>query len=63
MKKYIVSGLLLVICIVSSILFINPSVISVSSSNTSSRKLPIYCVQTEKKQVSISFDAAWGDVK
>ena len=25
------------------------------------RKLPIYCVSTEKPQVSISFDAAWGN--
>ena len=25
------------------------------------RKLPIYCVQTDKKQVAISFDAAWGN--
>ena len=24
------------------------------------RRLPIYCVQTEKPQVSVSFDAAWG---
>lgn len=24
------------------------------------RKLPIYCVQTEKPQISVSFDAAWG---
>ncbi|MGE4213207.1 MAG: polysaccharide deacetylase family protein [Anaerotignaceae bacterium] len=24
------------------------------------RKLPIYCVETENKQVAISFDAAWG---
>ncbi|MBR4016028.1 MAG: polysaccharide deacetylase family protein [Anaerotignum sp.] len=24
------------------------------------RKLPIYCVDTEKPQISISFDAAWG---
>ena len=28
-----------------------------------SRQLPIYCVQREQKLVSISFDAAWGDVK
>ena len=27
------------------------------------RKLPIYCVQTEKKQIAISFDAAWGNTK
>lgn len=24
------------------------------------RKVPIYCVETEKKQVAISFDSAWG---
>lgn len=24
------------------------------------RKLPIYCVQTDRPQVSVSFDAAWG---
>ncbi len=27
------------------------------------RKLPIYCVETNKKQVAISFDAAWGNTK
>ncbi len=27
----------------------------------SSRKLPIYCVSTEKAQVALSFDAAWGN--
>ncbi len=26
----------------------------------SERKLPIYCVETDKKQIAISFDAAWG---
>ena len=25
------------------------------------RKIPIYCVESDKKQVSISFDAAWGN--
>ena len=25
------------------------------------RKLPIYCVETEKRQIAISFDAAWGN--
>lgn len=28
----------------------------------SARQLPIYCVQRDQKLVSISFDAAWGDV-
>ena len=27
---------------------------------SSSRLVPIYCVNTEEKQVAISFDAAWG---
>ena len=26
----------------------------------SDRKLPIYCVETDKKRIAISFDAAWG---
>ncbi len=25
------------------------------------RELPIYCVKTEKNQVALSFDAAWGN--
>ena len=25
------------------------------------KKLPIYCVEKEKPQVSLSFDAAWGN--
>lgn len=30
---------------------------------SSNRLLPIYCVKTEKKQIAISFDAAWGNSK
>lgn len=29
----------------------------------SDRLLPIYCVETDKKQLAISFDAAWGNSK
>ena len=29
----------------------------------SDRRLPIYCVETDKKQIAISFDAAWGNSK
>lgn len=32
---------------------------AVVAANTE-RKLPIYCVETEKPQIAISFDAAWG---
>lgn len=38
----------------------NQGTISVSST-VNGRKLPIYCVQTDKKQVAISFDCAWGN--
>ena len=32
------------------------------SAYATDRQLPIYCVQRDQKMVSISFDAAWGDV-
>lgn len=36
---------------------------SVTAFANNDRKLPIYCVETDKKQVAISFDAAWGNTK
>lgn len=36
---------------------------AVAGASASSRQLPIYCVQRDQKMLSISFDAAWGDVK
>jgi len=29
--------------------------------STTTREIPIYCVDTDKKQVALSFDAAWGN--
>lgn len=37
-----------------------PDSITVSSS-VGGRELPIYCVETDQKQVALSFDAAWGN--
>ena len=37
-----------------------PKAVSVSST-VGSRELPIYCVKTDKPQIAISFDAAWGN--
>lgn len=34
---------------------------SVGAYAAANRLLPIYCVETDKKQVAISFDAAWGN--
>ncbi len=37
-----------------------PGVVSVSTS-VNGRDLPIYCVQTDKPQIALTFDAAWGN--
>ena len=34
---------------------------SVNTSVSGERKIPIYCVNTDKPQVALSFDAAWGN--
>lgn len=35
----------------------------ISVSNTvNGRELPIYCVETDKPQIAITFDAAWGNI-
>ncbi len=54
-KKHLMSA----ICAVVAIMVV--VVGSVSISATQDRLLPIYCVETDKKQVAISFDAAWGN--
>ena len=33
------------------------------TASSATRQLPIYCVQRDQKLVSISFDAAWGNVR
>lgn len=37
----------------------HPAVVGVSATT---RQLPIYSVERDQKMISISFDAAWGDV-
>ena len=38
------------------------SALSISTSNTvNGRELPIYSVETNKKQIALTFDAAWGN--
>ncbi len=37
-----------------------PDIVSVSTS-VNGRDLPIYCVQTDKPQIALTFDAAWGN--
>ena len=57
----IVFGLLVVASL--SVMYwkdVGEKVITVSST-VDGRELPIYCVETEKTQIAISFDAAWGN--
>ena len=56
-KKQLMTALCLVCALAIAI------VGSVSVFANSGRLLPIYCVETDKKQVAISFDAAWGNDK
>lgn len=48
------------LALVQGILRFLPESITVSST-VGGRELPIYCVETDKKQVALSFDAAWGN--
>ena len=50
------------LCLATAIFYVvnYPAVIGTASTT---RQLPIYCVQRDQKLVSISFDAAWGDVR
>lgn len=34
---------------------------TIMASSNSSRKLPVYCVNTEEPKIALSFDAAWGN--
>ncbi len=33
------------------------------STAAAAKKLPIYCVQRDDKCISLTFDAAWGDIR
>lgn len=34
---------------------------TITGTSAQSKKLPIYCVETDKKQIALTFDAAWGN--
>lgn len=53
-------GFCLLIGILSATIAITSSVKAVQTASTN-REIPIYFVDTDKKQVALSFDAAWGN--
>ena len=63
MKLFIITKkhIMLSLCLVTLVAII--TIFSVTSFADNNRLLPIYCVETDKKQVAISFDAAWGNTK
>lgn len=52
-------AVLTLILIIGATAYLIPKTIAASSSGT--RKLPIYCVNTDEPKVALSFDAAWGN--
>lgn len=59
-KKGVIAGALLLLLAVG--ILSTPRILSVTTSgNVSKKELPIYCVQTDKPQIALSFDAAWGN--
>ena len=51
--------LLTTIALIQGVVRVLPESMTVSST-VNGRELPIYCVETDKKQIALSFDAAWG---
>lgn len=61
-KRKIIYTVIMLVFLVATFSLIRPAAKSVFNATVAKaeRRLPIYCVDTEEKKVSISFDAAWG---
>ena len=60
-KKGIAIALSCIMIAIIAVGIITSTGLKAVSTVTEQKELPIYSVETDKKQVSISFDAAWGD--
>lgn len=63
MKFFIITKKQIIFAITTVLVLTALTVGSTVTFADTNRKLPIYCVETEKKQIAISFDAAWGNTK
>ncbi len=61
MKFLIITKKQIMLAIVAVLVVTAVVIGSVTTFANTDKKLPIYCVETEKKQIAISFDAAWGN--
>ncbi len=60
-KRIMLTATVLILLAVISVLTLNPySLETFAKASGSKRKIPIYSVETDKKIISLSFDAAWG---
>lgn len=59
-KKNHLTQLLIIAAVAGAVVSI-PKMTKVSNS-VNGRELPVYSVETEKKQAALTFDAAWEDV-
>ena len=60
-RKDLLSLSLCLIIALAGSFFLSRSPAVPASATIESKKLPIYCVSTEKPKVALSFDAAWGN--
>ena len=63
MKYFIITKKQIMWCLCALLAVVITVVGSVAAFAENDRKLPIYCVDCDKKQIAISFDAAWGNSK
>lgn len=63
MKFFIITKRHIMLAITAVLVLTAVTVGSTVTFADTDRKLPIYCVETDKKQIAISFDAAWGKDK
>lgn len=63
MKLFIITKKQLMLCLCLVVGLAVVIVGSVGAFAQSDRLLPIYCVESDKKQIAISFDASWGEDK
>lgn len=60
-KRNLISiGFCLIIGVLAGTIAVTSTVKAVQTASVQ-REIPIYCVDTDKKQVALSFDAAWGN--
>ncbi len=61
MKFFIITKKHIMLALSITVIAVIFAVGSISIFANTNRLLPIYCVETDKKQIAISFDAAWGN--